>query len=223
MHSITTTRDGARIYSPLLLSMYDFLIMRVLSPYIWRCPEYHFRDLYRSHMSHNHADIGVGTGYVLDRCQFDPQGTRIALFDLQRNCLEYTARRMARFNPEIYQCDALQPIITGARTFDSIALGGILHCIPGDLRGKARVFDNIRPLMHSGTAVFGYTILNRGVRKTLVSRVTFFILNKLKVINGVEDSAAQLSEALHQRFRSVDIRVIGCVAVFSAHTPASIN
>lgn len=219
MHTIRTTTDGAAIYSPLLLSLYDILIMRVLTPYVWRCPARHYSDLYARHMSATHADIGVGTGYMLDRCHFEPHETRIALFDLQRNCLEYTARRIARFDPEVYQCDALQPMISGAGRFDSIALGGILHCIPGDLADKGRVFDNIRPLMHAATTVFGYTILNRGVVKSVLSRLTFLVLHKLKVINGINDSAQHLTEELHKRFQHVDVRVVGCVALFVARTP----
>jgi hypothetical protein len=219
MHTIRTTQDGVRIYRPILLSFYDFLIMKVLTPYVWRCPANHFTDLYGEFMSRNHADIGVGTGYVLDRCAYVPGQVRIALFDLQRNCLEYTARRIARFQPETYQCDALKPIRVGAGSFDSIALGGILHCIPGDLREKGVVFDSIKPLMHSRSTVFGYTILNQGIHKTVLSRVTYFILQKLKVINGLNDSASQLATELEMRFKTSEVKVIGCVAVFVAHSP----
>jgi hypothetical protein len=220
MNTIRTTQDGVRIYRPILLSIYDFLIMRVLTPYVWRCPATNYTDLYRDFMTRNHADIGVGTGYVLDRCEYAPGDVRIALFDLQRNCLEYTARRIARFQPETYQCDALKPIRVGAGSFDSIALGGILHCIPGDMKEKGIVFDSIKPLMHPHTTVFGYTILNQGVKKTLLSRITYFILQKLKVINGLDDSAIQLTSELEKRFKSVEVKVIGCVAIFVAHAPA---
>lgn len=219
MQTIRTTQDGVRIYRPLLLSIYDFLIMRVLTVYVWRCPAFHYTNLYRDFMSRNHADIGVGTGYVLDRCEYEPGEVRIALFDLQRNCLEYTARRIARFEPEIYQCDALEPIRVGAGSFDSIALGGILHCIPGDMAEKGIVFDSIKPLMHSRTKVFGYTILNQGIHKTRLSKATYFILQKLKVINGLNDSATQLTKELEMRFTSVEVKVIGCVAIFVAHAP----
>jgi Methyltransferase domain len=177
MQAIRTTKDGARIYHPLLLSIYDFLIMRVLAPYVWRCPEKHYADLYRDGMSRSHADIGVGTGYFLDRCAYQPGEARIGLFDLQKNCLKYAARRIARFQPETYQCDALEPIQACADCFDSIALGGILHCIPGDMAEKGVVFDSIKPLMHARTTVFGYTILNQGIKKTVLSRITYFILN----------------------------------------------
>ena len=219
MHSSRTTEDGVRIYSPVLLSVYDFLIMKVLTPYVWRCPARHYTDLYRDLMSRNHADIGVGTGYCLDRCGYEPGEVRIGLFDLQKNCLAYTARRIARFEPETYQCDALRPIRSAADRFDSIALGGILHCIPGDLADKGVVFDSIQPLMHARTKVFGYTILNQGIAKTLLSRATYFILQKLKVINGLNDSASQLTRELKKRFRNFDVRVIGCVAIFTAHSP----
>lgn len=219
MQARRTTQDGARIYSPLLLSIYDFLIMEVLTPYVWRCPAAHYADLYSRCMSRNHADIGVGTGYMLDRCNYQPGHVRIGLFDLQPNCLRYTARRLARFTPEVYQCDALSPIVTGAQPFDSVALGGILHCIPGDMATKGAVFDSMKPLMHSATNVFGYTILNRRISKTPLSRLTYFLLQKLRVINGHHDSAAQLTDELQKRFTSVDVKVIGCVALFEARSP----
>jgi hypothetical protein len=219
MQTIRTSKDGVRIYSPLLLSFYDLLIMGVLSPYAWKCRAGHFTALYRDHMSRNHADIGVGTGYVLDQCAYEPGDVRIALFDLQKNCLEYTARRLARFRPETYQCDALKPIEVGAGRFDSIALGGLLHCIPGDMGDKGVVFDAIKPLMHTGTTVFGYTILNRGIAKTAFGRAVYCILQQLKVINGLEDSASDLTRELGKRFRSIDVKVVGWVAIFVAHSP----
>src|SRR5579871_893066 len=128
-----STSDGVRIYGAWLLAFYDFLIMRVLSPIVWRCDIRHFSDLYTAWMSRNHADVGVGTGYFLDRCRYQPGEVRIGLFDLQQNCLDYTARRLARFQPETYRRDAMQPLGIEGEGFDSIALGGILHCIPGDM------------------------------------------------------------------------------------------
>ena len=219
MYSTITTDDGARIYQPLLLMFYEFLIMSVLAPYVWRCPDHHYINQYRDCMSRRHADIGVGTGYVLDRCALAPGEVRIALFDLQVNCLRFTARRLARFNPELFQCDAMQSIQVGGGRFDSIGMGGLLHCIPGDMREKGAVFDAIAPLMHQGTRVFGYTILNQGVAKTWLSRSVYFILQKLRVINGPDDSASELEQELNKRFDTVEVKVIGCVALFVAAAP----
>ncbi|OGB23808.1 MAG: hypothetical protein A3I66_20655 [Burkholderiales bacterium RIFCSPLOWO2_02_FULL_57_36] len=220
MKTVRTTKDGVRIYSALLLSFYDFLIMRVLSPYVWRCDISNYSELYRTLMSRNHADIGVGTGYFLDRCEYQPGEVRIGLFDLQQNCLDYTAKRIARFQPETYRRNALEPIQIHGKRFDSIALGGILHCIPGDMTEKGAVFDAIQPLMNTHTQVFGYTILNQDVKKTVLSRAVYFILQKLKVINGLHDSASQLTVELKKRFQTIEIKVIGCVAIFVAHSPA---
>src|SRR6185295_9420702 len=158
----------------------------------------------RSYMSRNHADVGVGTGYFLDRCHYQPGEVRIGLFDLQKNCLDYTSKRLARFRPETYQ---------------SNALGGILHCIPGDFTAKGTVFDALRPLMKPRARIFGYTILNKEVTKTALSRFVYFILQKLKVINGTEDSASQLMTELNKRFQTSEVNVIGCVAIFVAQSP----
>ena len=221
MNTIRTTQDGARIYTRWLLTCYDFLIYRLLAPHVWRCDPQHFLDLYRKYMSDNHADVGVGTGYFLNQCLHEPGSVRIGLFDLQRNCLSYTAHRLARFHPETFECDALEAIPFKGQAFDSIALGGLLHCIPGNLTEKGMVFDAIKPLMRPASHVFGYTILNRGIRKTSLSRFVYFLLHQLKVINGEDDSANQLHTELSKRFKRVNTHIIGCIALFNASEPLS--
>lgn len=216
MTAVRTTDDGIRIYTPPLLAVYDLLVMGFLSPCVWRCPAEHYETLYRTQMSPNHADIGVGTASVLNRMSWMPGEVRIGLFDLQPNCLRAAARRLRRFRPETYLCNALEPIrITGPR-FDSAALGGLLHCLPGDMREKGAVFDCIRPLLSRRGRVFGYTILNREVKKTPLSRTVHFILEKLRVINGPADSASQLRAELEKRFEHCNVEVVGCVAIFRA-------
>jgi len=212
---------GVRIYSRALLFIYDFLIYRILNPLVWRCDPKNYRNLYQTGMSRNHADIGVGTGYFLNRCRFQPGTVRIGLFDLQQNSLDYCAHRLARFQPETYLRNAMVPMhIPGAR-FDSIGMGGILHCIPGDFSRKCAVFDSIRPLMKAQTRVFGYTIVNQEIRKTWRSRGVYFLLQKLKVINGLHDAPSQLAAELNKRFRYSAVTVIGCIALFTAQDPIS--
>jgi len=169
-------------------------------------------------MTRNHADIGVGTGYFLDKCQFPAGDIRIGLFDLQQNCLRHTAQRIARYQPETYLCNALEPIAFTGGAFDSVALGGILHCLPGNMEEKGKVFDSISSLMTSKTQIFGYTIVNQDIRKTLLSRFVFWILHKLKVINGPLDSASSLATELNKRFHQVSVQTIGCVAIFNARS-----
>lgn len=219
MKNTRTTQDGVRVYSRILLKCYDFLIYRFLSPHVWRCHPRHFLALYRANMSNNHADVGVGTGYFLNQCSYQPGSVRIGLFDLQPNCLAHTANRLARFEPETFQRDALNPSRFEGERFDSIALGGILHCIPGTFAEKAAVFDSVISLMSPAGRVFGYTILNCEIRKTLLSRVVYCLLHWLKVINGDKDSASHLHRELNQRFKRVNIHTIGCIALFNASEP----
>ena len=212
-----TVHHGIRIYSKALLSIYDLLVMRVLTPFIWRCPAANYRDLYSRYMSPNHADIGVGTAYVLNQSRYQPGQVRIGLFDLQPNCLRYAARRLARYQPEIYQRNVLEAINIEAKGFDSVAMGGLLHCLPGDITQKAAAFDSIKSILNKNACLFGYTILNQEIEKTWLSRCVYFILQKLKVINGVEDSPSQLKHELDKRFVHCNVRILGCVALFRAY------
>jgi hypothetical protein len=211
--------DGVKAYSRLGLHLYDPLIVGVLARYVWDCPAEAFIEHYRRHVSNNHADIGVGTGYCLDRCGFKDPNPRIALIDLQPNCLEFTARRLARYRPQTHLHDALQPL-HGVRPFDSIALGGILHCLPGDMPQKARVFDALRPICNARAKIFGFTLVNNAIAERLSRRAAYRTLNLLRVVNCVDDDVDALRRALASRFAHSNVELIGCFAFFSATAAA---
>lgn len=219
MQITRTVDDGIRIYSKPLLAVYDLLVFNILSPFVWRCHAKIYFELYWKHMTRNHADIGVGTAHILNRCKYKPGEVRIGLFDLRANCLVFAARRLSRFKPETYQTNVLEPIQVNSRGFDSVAMGGLLHCLPGEMASKGLVFDSIQPMLNKGGCVFGYTILNKEVNKTGMSRFVYFLLQKLKVINGLEDSASQLLFEIEKRFSNCSVKVIGCVAIFWAGSP----
>jgi hypothetical protein len=112
------------------LALYDLLVLRALCPWVWRCPNDRVLAAYRRYLSDNHLEVGVGTGYFLDHARFSSAAPRVALLDLNTHCLTRTARRIARYRPEVYQADVLQPIILETRRFDSIALNYVVHCLP---------------------------------------------------------------------------------------------
>jgi len=170
-------------------------------------------------MSKNHADIEVGTGYCLNQCRYQPGEVRIALIDFQKNCLDFTSKRLRRYKPESYLCNATEPLQLGTSGFDSVALGGILHCIPGSMNEKAAIFDSSKEILNAEGCIFGYTILNQGIKKTLLSRIVYLILQKLKVINGLTDSAQELSIELNKRYQSFQVEVVGSIAIFVAQSP----
>jgi hypothetical protein len=220
------TPDSIKAYSKLGLCAYDALIVNLLAPRVWGCSPDTLVEHYGAHVTSNHADIGVGTGYFLDRCDFGSPRPRLALVDLQSNCLEYTARRLARYRPRTYVRDVLRPMdaIPGG-PFDSIALGGIIHCLAGDLRHKGKVFDTVAPLTSAGTKIFGYTLVNDGVPLRTRRRLVHGFLNHLRVIDNTNDRISDLGRELCARFIDCKLELIGCMALFSAIVPdrASVN
>jgi hypothetical protein len=214
------TPDSIKAYSKLGLRAYDPLIMCGLLRHVWSCEPADLVAHYREHVTSNHADVGVGTGYCLDRCGFDVPRPRLALIDLNPNCLAYTARRLARYRPLTYVRDVLAPIRDIPEApFNSIALGGILHCLSGDLREKSRVFDHLSSIAGTGTKIFGYTLVSDDVPLRSRRRLAHRILNRLQVVDNTSDFAADLHDALSSRFIDCRVEPIGCMALFSAIVP----
>jgi hypothetical protein len=207
--------DSIKAYSPLGLALYDALIMNGVASHVWGCPAQRLVDHYREHLTGNHADVGVGTGYCLDRC--GAGFTRLALIDLEPHCLAHTSRRLARHLPECHRRDILQPVRGIGAAFDSVALNGVLHCLAGSsLRDKARVFDNLAPLARPGTKIFGCTLLSDDIPRGWRRRAVHALLNGLRVIDNRADTAADLRAVLEARYAHCRIEIVGTMALFSA-------
>lgn len=213
-------RHSIKAYTKLGLHVYDPLIVNLVAPRVWGCDPDILIDHYRDHVTSNHADIGVGTGFFLDRCGLPSANPRLALIDLQPNCLEHTARRLSRYRPSTYLRDVLNLVdeIPGG-PFDSVALPGIIHCLAGDLTLKSRVFDNIAPLTRPGTKIFGYTLVYDGVPLSASRRLVHPLLNRLRVIDNANDRLGDLHHALSARFIDCNVKLVGCMALFSAIAP----
>ncbi|MCV5306560.1 methyltransferase, partial [Escherichia coli] len=60
------TDDGAKIYTPLTLKLYDWWVLGVSNRLAWGCPtKEHLLPHFLEHLGNNHLDIGVGTGFYL--------------------------------------------------------------------------------------------------------------------------------------------------------------
>jgi len=214
--------NSIKAYTKLGLHLYDPLIVNLVAPRIWGCDPDILVDHYRDHVTSNHADIGVGTGYFLDRCGLGAANPRLALIDLQPNCLAYTARRLSRYRPQTYLRDVLRPLheISGG-PFDSICLGGIIHCLSGDLAHKSQIFDTIAALTRAGTKIFGYTLVSDGVPDRISRRLVHPLLNGLRVIDNKNDRLSDLHRVLRARFVDCKVELIGCMALFSASVSAN--
>jgi len=101
---------GAAIYSKFLLALYDIEVLMFELPVIFKCPLKKLKDLYSELITSNHLDIGVGTGYFLDKCRFPEENPNIHLMDLNSNSLEKTAKRISHINRHPTNGTSLNPL-----------------------------------------------------------------------------------------------------------------
>jgi ubiquinone/menaquinone biosynthesis C-methylase UbiE len=206
---------GQAAYSKPMLAIYDALVFGFNCPFLWRCSGRHFLDLYNQCVSANHLDVGVGTGRNLDLCRFPVPQPRLALLDLNPNSLEVTAKRVARYRPEVYRANVLEPIRIDGPGFDSIGMSFLLHCLPGPMKSKAVALDHLKALLNPGGVLFGTTILHEGVKRNWAAKLAMRYFNAKKIFSNTEDSLDGLRSELTARFSDVSLRVVGCVALFS--------
>ena len=208
---------GQAIYSTRMLAVYDFLVLGISSRFVWRCPASRVEEHYDRHITANHLDVGVGTGYFLDRCRFPSSTPRVALMDLNPNSLDFASRRIARYKPETYRRNVLEPISLDADRFDSVGINYLLHCIPGSMESKSIVLDHLKALMTPGGVLFGATLLHGGVPRNWLARRLMAVYNWKDIFSNQQDDLEGLTRALTARFREVSVGVVGCAALFSGH------
>ena len=206
---------GQAVYSKRILRVYDFVVLGVSNRFIWKCPTQRLEQHYNQHITENHLDVGVGTGYFLDRCRLPSPSPRIALLDLNQNALEFASQRIARYKPETFRRNVLEPIsIDGAR-FDSVGINFLLHCVPGPIESKAVALDHLKGLMNPNAVLFGSTLLQGGVTRNWLATRLMDTYNKKGIFSNRYDDLDGLKRALSQRFREVFVDVVGCAALFS--------
>ena len=208
---------GAKIYTPVvLLWFYDAIVYGLNAPHFWKCPASEMLAHYNRHISNNHLDVGVGTGYMLHRCHFPSSAPRLYLFDLNPNSLAATARRLARYQPRTLQGSVLAPLPYDGESFASIGLNFLIHCVPGSIAQKAVMFDHLAVHLQPGGVIFGSTILGEGEEFSRAGRRVFDKFNRDGVFHNTRDNEADLRRALEDRFADVLVRRVGHVAIFSA-------
>lgn len=208
---------GAAVYSRFVLALYDLEVLGFELPVVFGCSARRIVDLYDHHVSDRHLDVGVGTGYFLDRCRFPVDRPEVHLMDLNANCLARTAARIRRYSPVSHLCNVLEPIREELPRFGSIAATNLLHCLPGPMSRKAALFRNLKPLLREGGLLFGVTVLGRGVDHVgALYRAANRIYNRKAIFSNLEDGAAELDATLAAHFATRTVEVIGALAFFTA-------
>ncbi len=208
---------GAAVYTKALLAVYDVAVLGIELPVVFRCSARRTLELYDANASDTHLDVGVGTGWFLDRCRFPVARPELHLADLNPNCLARTARRIRRYAPVAHVWNAFEPLPGPLPRFGSIGIANFLHCLPGSMLEKERVIQNLRPHLREGGVLFGATVLGRGVDSVgALYRATNRAYNRKAIFCNLEDDAAGLEAILARSFARPSVRVVGAMALFTA-------
>jgi hypothetical protein len=218
---------GAAVYGRAALAAYDAFVVGFSNTFAWKCPSPVLLEFYNQNVSREHLDVGVGTGYFLDKCRFPTPSPNITLVDLNPNCLRVAAKRLRRNHPgyDLAGChlaNVLEPVELGAAKFGSIAINYLLHCLPGSMTGavgadnKGVVFANLKRCLQSGGVLFGATIVGAGVEHGFLARRLMDVYNAKGVFSNTSDSVAGLGAELQKHFEESSVQLLGSVALFSA-------
>lgn len=208
---------GQAVYTKRVLSAYDILVLGISNRFIWKCPTPIIEAHYHRHLSANHLDVGVGTGYFPDRCRFPSNNPRVALMDMNPNTLEFASGRIARYRPETYRQNILEEITAPIAPFDSVGVNYLFHCMPGAIADKAVAFDHLKGVMNPGACIFGSTLLQGGVNRGWVAERLMALYNKKGIFSNTEDDIVGLKGALETRFKNVTVEIVSCVALFAGY------
>ena len=215
-------KDGAEKYSRAVLAAYDTFVLKWSNTYAWRCPRERLLTHYDTHLGGRHLDIGPGTGWYLHQATYPAAAPEITLMDLNTNTMAMTAGRLADRNitPEVHTGSILAPIDPTVGVFDSVAANFVFHCVPGTWAQKGKAFGHIARVVADDGVFFGSTILGTGVQHNLFGRALCALYNgPIKAFDNSADDLDGLRTALSAAFETVDITVVGTVAVFAAHRP----
>ena len=211
-----TDRDAvqAAAFTKPPLYVYDYTVLGFSNRFVWKCPTKHILEFYNQHISANHLDVGVGSGYFLDKCTFPVPEPEITLLDLSQDSLEITARRIARYRPKTCIANVLEDLPLAPASFDSIGLNYVLHCVPGTMASKAIVFTRLHSLLTPRGKIFGTTILGQEVPIGLLARRFLQVYNRTGIFNNAHDSKTALEQILKTTFSNYTFHTVGSVAFF---------
>lgn len=233
-----TLSPSVQSYTPLLLYLYDKIVLYFNMGYAWKCstPKSLF-PLFSENFSSNHLDIGVATGYFpatalgsfVDKRQRKQQ--YLTLVDLDANSLHVATHRVMSRAPDTevtcIQADATAPTpdVLREKRFKSISMMNILHCIPRPTSTKAAALRNYAPLLDDDGVFFGSTVLGYDCEVAKKLDRSWFCYFYMMFINWYghfdnwEDGTEVVHDALREVFEEVDTWIVGSILLFKARKP----
>lgn len=209
---------GYKEYTPRFLRMYDWWVVGVVAPRIWKMGAGPGIDLYKRHMGQRHLDVGPGTGFFIAEAE-PPTDTELTLVDANPNVLNHCAETLAAWEPLTIEANVLRPLpIDGP--FDSAALMHVIHCLPAPMAAKSESIKHIAATLTDDGVLFGGTLLGLTADHTRPARTFVRIANALGGFDNLSDNVDSLERILEQSFVDVEIEIpTGSVAYFVASRP----
>jgi len=209
------TEPGYRIYNRTTLRFYDFLVHGISNRWFWNCPTRELQAWMDQHATDNHLDVGVGTGYFLDRSRKLSSQSRVGLLDANRQCLDATSARIARYHPEVYERDLADDLAGLCEPFDSLSLMYVIHCLPGDPKFRNLLLDNCKKLVLPRGCLFGATILGDPKPNSYWGRRLMRNYQRKGIFGNQYDSADSIEQMLEKSLDQVKTNQIGNVLLFA--------
>lgn len=208
---------GQSDYTPLLLNLYDPLVLGPIARFVWRCPTPRLLERYRQHIRAPHLDVGPGTGYFLARSGL-PRGSRVTILDPNRNVLEHASRNLRHLDVTAVEADVLKPLPVDG-PFDSAALHLVIHCLPGPLSRKAAAVANVAAVLAPTGVLFGASVLGTSGSHTWLARRMLDAFNRRGSFDNLDDAEEGLRSIVEESFERVELEIVGSVAIFTATSP----
>jgi hypothetical protein len=116
------------------------------------------------------------------------------------------------------EADVLKPLpATGP--YDSAALNGVLHCLPGPIPNKAAAIANVAAVLAPDGVLFGSSSLGTSGRHTWLGRQILAFNNRRGTFDNLGDTEEGLGEILGASFERVELDTVGSMAIFAAAIP----
>ncbi|QAU81954.1 class I SAM-dependent methyltransferase [Escherichia coli] len=186
------TDDGAKIYTPLTLKLYDWWVLGVSNRLAWGCPT-------KEHLLPHFLSL-------------------ISLMDLNEASLNAASTRAgeSKIKHKISH-DVFDPYPAALHgQFDSISMFYLLHCLPGNISTKSCVIRNAAQALTDDGTLYGATILGDGVVHNSFGQKLMRIYNQKGIFSNTKDSEEGLTHILSEHFENVKTKVKGTVVMFSA-------
>lgn len=208
---------SAAPYRGVNLRLYDLFVLHFTSPRAWGCTADELSQMYRRHLSHDHAEVGVGSGYFLSN-HGRTDWTQVSLIDPNPATLQYVSRRLTTPAVNRHVADILDATTLPQQRYKSVGANYVLHCLDATGDSKRTAIANLARLTADDGTLFGATVLGDAEHNRL-GQVLMRICNATGAFNNTTDDEASLRQHLSAHFHTVHVERRRAVAMFTATGP----